>query len=233
MRKVLTLVLVVIMLTVCAFAEHDTADDIAITFRDFEWYTPYAVVDPIMIAAMGEDSDLIVCSANCNIDTIKYIVSNSTYSDDYAKDAGVKMKYYGVDVAGYTADAVLYYIYTTTPEGTICREEEQSMLCLGMYVFNEMADPDETYADLCMKLQTLYGTGDEFNGNGFRTIMWTDASGNQACIYYNVDNGVIRIAYSPSDLPTRLWAYNLLHEYESLLNENQLREENSGNTSGL
>lgn len=225
MKRIFALSLLLMILAV-ALAESEQP---VILFRDLEWYTPFSVADPIIDES---SSSYTTISRYCNIDKIKYVASAYGLSDDYAAEAGIKRKYASVEVAGYTADAVAYFMYSTET-GKIDYSDNNSELCMGMYVFQDMVDISATYDDLASKLLALYGNGEMDQGKEFKAIVWTDEIGNRLCIFYDIPVDVVRIAYCPYDLEDRIANFNVLRELDKLEQEEQLREDNAGNTSGL
>lgn len=235
MKKFFVLALVFLF---CSFAiaESNISEGATIRFRDFEWYAPFEEVDATMIRSSDATFMSHMDFENTTIDSINGAEWEYMYSDDRVDEGGVCAYYYDISVAGYLAEAELYYIYPIV-NNTVRRDKNDAQLYLATYSISDLADMQAVYEDLNVKLSSLYGAGTDKSSNDFDGMYWQDSIGNAIWLVYETnetfDYSQIRIAYAAGGHIERLAELEAQIELETRNAEEESRQENSGNTSGL
>lgn len=210
----------------------DNVSDGLIRFRGLEWYSDYSTVHSLLLQDCEPNFLPCYCLENTTIDSINRIEWAYMFSDDRVDEAGVSVCYYDISVAGYVADVDVYYMYPIK-NGKVDRNLESSQMYTAYYVFEDMADLPAVYDDLSVKLTSLYGEGTPKSNGYYNSIYWQDSQGNMAWLLIESDNTEVRLGYAAGDHITRLGKLRDQIRDETIAAEDESRQNNAGNTSGL
>lgn len=201
-----------------------------ITFRGIKWFTAREQTEELltsegMTKARTTSQDIYrVTGPNYR---------NVTMGRDRVDDAGCRVRYEGLSVAGYDIeDTYACYIYPID-NGAIVRDESLAEFYMAWYDFIGYADQQAIHDDLTQKLTSLYGDGAIEHHTFFDTTTWTDMQGNFIRLLYNPDSQYVVLVYMAGDAERRLDEMQEAQRNEAIANEAQEREENISNTSGL
>lgn len=210
----------------------DNTTGTLIQFRGIEWYSDYETVHNFL---ESECIDSYFCSfsmENTTIDSIYSIEWGYSLSDDRVDEAGIGVGYMDMPVAGYVADVYAYYMYPIT-DGKVDRSTEKAEFYVAYYSFEDMENLTAVYDDLTAKLTALYGEGIPKTDKYYDSIYWQDAEGNMVWLLIEDDASAVRLGYAAGDHITRLDTLREQIRNETIAAEDESRQENSGNTSGL
>ena len=210
----------------------DNVSDATIFFRGLEWYSEYDEVHSLLLQDCEPSILPFFCFENTTIDSIYRIEWAYMFSDDRVEEAGVNVCYNDISVAGYIADAEVYYMYPIK-NGKVDRSLEGAQMYVAYYVFEDMADLPAVYDDLSIKLTSLYGEGTPKSNGYYNGIYWQDSHGNMAWLLIENDNSAVRLGYAAGDHIARLGTLRDQIRSETIAAEDESRQDNAGNTSGL
>lgn len=217
----------------CGIAEQAEDDtNLVIKFRDIEWWATFDDVDDVL-AGSSNAKRPSRSRENDDIDSINY-AEDGYFSDDRVDEGGVSATYYDIDVAGYTTDVETYYMYPIEM-GYVQRVQDNAQMYFAMYEFEDMQDLPAVYDDLQTKLTNLYGEG-AYKSNGYYdSTYWEDAQGNAVWLLIDkdVDYRSVRLAYAAAGHRERLAELDAQIAAETLAVEEQQRNDNADNSSGL
>lgn len=182
MKKLLSMLLVVVILASCACA----CAEGGITFRNVPWGSSFTEAKGIIQGIRWLDYS----GENHGADTIKDIVGIG--SDVKTSNNNINMYAYSssstkVTVAGYEVDEMKMYYAFTSANGTVTRTEENTALYAASYKF-EPTDIDGVFADLTGKLTFLYGEPTEtrhdtnWTNDKYTYVIWNSADGDQVIL---------------------------------------------------
>ena len=213
----------------------DEVKDGLIRFRGIKWYSSKKDVESFLfengadVGGWRSDDNTIY-----RMSGIDY--TNMTTGEDTIDGGGYKGWYSGVYVAGYEAsDTYACYIYPINDDGSINVSEDNAQFYFGWYTFTkeDYSDILSIYEDLKIKLCALYGKGYE-NKSDFRTTMnWKDTENNQVRLLIDSDSTYITLGYMANGAEERLDKMQSALDKVAAQKEEEKREENKQNTSGL
>ena len=228
MKRIISIVAAIMIVAIIgsAFAVSNSP----ITFRGLEWYSKFSEINK----TFGDIHPYIF--ENSDIDSIQFAEWGSVYSEDRVEEAGVDVYYHGLEVAGYTTEAQVYYMYPVV-NGSAVKETSEAEFYFAMYRFENYEDMDSVYADLKNKLVSIYGDGEQKkNGYYKESTYWEDENGNALWIVLDAEDDImreIRLAYAAAGSKTRLSELKYTLLAEKAASEENERNQNAENTSGL
>lgn len=119
--------------------------------------------------------------------------------------------------------------------GYVQRIQDKAQLYFGMYEFKDMENLPAVYEDLKVKLTNLYGEGTYKSNGYYDSTYWEDAQGNAVWLLIDKDDeyATVRLAYAAAGHRERLAELDAQIAAETLATEEQQRNDNADNSSGL
>lgn len=215
--------------------QSEEADEGKITFKGIPWYTTKAEVEKELFKD-GAASHGILGNPNEIYRMGATDYSNVTMGTDRVDDGGYRGWYSGISVAGYDVeDTYACYVYPINDDGTINESEDEAELYFGWYKFEKekYEGLKELYDDLNTKLVSLYGEAQENATEYFTTLTWKDSEENQIRLLINSKETYVTLGYMAADADVRLDEAQEAVAKTKALEEENAREANKSNTSGL
>ena len=201
-----------------------------ISFRGIKWFTTRELAEDALEAEgmtnARKSSEDIYRETGPNFGGV-------TLGRDRVDDAGCRVRYDGMSVAGYDIDSTYACYIFPIVDGQIVRDDNLAEFYMAWYDFKGYTDKKAIYDDLTQKLTPLYGEGVVKHETYFDTTTWTDIQGNFIRLLYNPDNNYAMLLYMAGDAESRLDEMQEVKKNEAAANEAREREENASNTSGL
>lgn len=210
------------------------ADDKAISFRGFDWYTTKQDVEGQLFSE-GASSGGWFSNSNDIYRLSGTDYANVTMGSDRVDGGGIREWYANVSVAGYNpSNTYACYVYAIQ-DGKIVYDENLAELYFGWYTFesDNFADFDGIFDDLNAKLTNLYGKGKKKATKYNTYITWTDKKKNMIRLYINDNKDYVTLGYIAGDAEKRLDAISKALAKEAKEKEKVEREKNKDNNSGL
>ena len=201
-----------------------------ISFRRIKWFTTRDLAEEAL------KSEGMTSASKSSEDIYRVTgpdFGGVTTGRDRVDDAGCRVKYQGLSVAGYDIDCTYACFIFPIVDGEIVRDDSLAEFYMAWYDFKGYTDKKAIYDDLTQKLTPLYGEGVIKHETYFDITTWTDIQGNFIRLLYNPDNNYAVLVYMAADSESRLDEMQEAKKNEATAKEAKEREENASNTSGL
>ena len=223
----LALALLLSCVSVCFAAD-------AFTFRGIPWFTTKVETLDAMASAGYK------AWWNSKDTTIPdWFQTWSNIIGDYkVANGGCECSYKNVAVAGYSAKVDTYFIYPIV-NGKVSRDNDKAQLYLARYIIEGFEDMEAVYADLKVKLSGLYGEPVTKNSDSSWTdtigVKWTAEDGSSIWLarYTAYGDTDVKIWYIAPNCTEMLQTLEAQITQETIDAEEQARQDNKNNTSGL
>ncbi len=205
-------------------------EDGSIVFRGIPWYCTRTEAEKI-VAQDGGKAGSSLSEDIYRMTATNY--PNVTMGSDRVDGGGVRVYYSGLSVAGYSVNAYACYMYPIE-DNKIRASKEDSLFYFGWYSFeDEFGDHASIYEDLLAKLNGMYGEGTSSESEYFATTNWADEGGNQVRLLIDADKSYVTLGYMASEADEKLDEVKAAVNNTAAAEEQDLRSENTSNTSGL